>query len=47
MGQRILGLYNFQFAYLHTPGGIEVSARSFRGLFFSIDLAVARGGVIT
>jgi len=26
---------------LHTPGGIEASARSFRGL---IDLAVARGG---
>src|SRR5436189_357331 len=40
-GPRILRLYNFQFAYLHTPGGIEASARSFRGL---IDLAVAHGG---
>ena len=31
----------FNLLTLHTPGGIEASARSFRGL---IDLAVARGG---
>src|SRR6266540_4921813 len=31
----------FNLLTLHTPGGIEVSARSFRGL---IDLAIARGG---
>jgi len=31
----------FNLLTLHTPGGIEASARSFRGL---IDLAIARGG---
>ena len=31
----------FNLLTLHTPSGIEASARSFRG---SIDLAVARGG---
>src|SRR6266699_331167 len=31
----------FNLLTLHTPGGVEASARSFRGL---IDLAIARGG---
>ena len=31
----------FNLLTLHTPGGVETSARSFRGL---IDLAIARGG---
>ncbi|PYL77424.1 MAG: hypothetical protein DMF26_04240 [Verrucomicrobia bacterium] len=41
MGQTALRLHHFNLLTLHTPRGIEASARSFRGL---IDLAIARGG---
>jgi len=41
MGQATLRCIIFNLLTLHTPSGIEASARSFRGL---IDLAIARGG---
>src|SRR5437762_7698505 len=41
MGQKSYACVIFNLLTFHTPGGIEASARSFRGL---IDLAIARGG---